>query len=235
MKMKNKTTFQVLMAVGVMLAIIATSQAAIISVSTTAPLVDGADIANDNGAADAGGDQGHIWNNRPHQGQSFVTGSNAGGYTLNAVTMKNLNNTVTNAPTFNVVVGSLTTTGSPETLTQIGSTETGVAPNYVSGNYITFTFATPLTLNANTTYGFLWGSNSSGFVTVNNADDSTYTGGTAISSGDNNVPDLNNVLLRNVDRVFHVDMVEVPEPATIFVMMAAGLPALLKRRRRCRS
>jgi len=224
-------TFRVLTVAGVVLAMTLASQAAVISVSDTAPVVNEADIANDNGAVDAGGDEGHMWSNRPHQGQSFETGSNAGGYTLKAVTMKNLNNTVTNAPTFNVVVGSLTTDGSPEVLTQIGITETGVSPNYAPSDYITFTFTTPLTLSANTTYGFLWGSNGSGFVTVNNLDDATYADGTALSSGDDNTPDLNNVLLRNVDRVFHVDMVEVPEPATMGLLAFGGL-ALLRRRRR---
>ena len=50
--------------------------AATVSVSTTAPTVDGADIANDSGASDAdgSGDWGHMWSNRPHQGQTFVTG-----------------------------------------------------------------------------------------------------------------------------------------------------------------
>ena len=165
-------------------AMLGLSTAATISISATAPTVDGADIANDNGAADAGGDQGHVWSNRPHQGQTFLTGSNAAGYTLNAVTMKNLNNNISNGPTHNVVFGSVTGT----TLTQIGSTETAVAPNYAPGDYLTFSFDTPLTLNANTTYGFLYGSAAAGFVTVNNLDGSTYGGGTAISSGDNNVP-----------------------------------------------
>jgi len=229
--MTQKLTFRVLTIAGVILAMTLASQAAVISVSDTAPTVDGADIANDNGAVDAGGDLGHIWANRPLQGQSFVTGANAGGYTLNAVTMKNLNNTVTNGPTFNLIVGSLTTTGSPEVLTQIGSTETAVSPNYAPLDYITFTFTAPFTLNPNTTYGFLWGSNGSGFVTVNNADDTTYGGGTALSSGAGGVADLNDVLLRDLDRVFHVDMAAIPEPATMGLLAFGGL-ALLRRRRR---
>lgn len=217
-----KTTMPVLTAAAVMSF---SAGAATVTVSSTAPTVDNADIANDSGASDAGGNNGHIWSNRPHQGQSFTTGSNAGGYQLNAVTLKNLNNTAGGA-TFNVVIGTL----SGSTLTQVGSTETGVAPSYSPGNYITFTLDTPLTLSANTTYGFLWGSNGSGFVTVNNLDDSTYTGGTAISSGANNVPDLNNVIARNVDRVFHVDLVAVPEPSSLALLGLGGL--LIARRRR---
>jgi hypothetical protein len=83
------------------------SQAATVTVSSTAPTVDGADIANNNGAVDAGGDLGHIWSNRPLQGQTFTTGNNVGGYLLNAVTLQNLNNTVTSSPVFEVTVGSI--------------------------------------------------------------------------------------------------------------------------------
>ena len=176
-----------------------------VTVSSTAPVIDGADIASDSGAADAGGDQGHMWSNRPHQGQTFLTGSNEGGYLLHAVTLKNRNNTVSNGPTFNVVVGSVTGT----VMTQVGTAETAASPNYAPNDYLTFTFDTPITLAKDTTYGFLWGSAGSGFVTVNNLDDNTYSDGTAISSGDDNLPDLNNLIERAVDRVFHLDLTPI--------------------------
>ncbi len=210
------------------LLLLSPAMAATVTISTTAPTIDGADIANLSGGSDAGGsgNNGHMWSNRPHQGQSFITGSNTGGYQLNAVTLQNLSNNVSSNPTFNVLVGSFAGT----TLTQIGSTETGAAPNYTPGDYITFTFDTPLTLAANTTYAFIWGSNGEGFVTSNNLDDSTYTGGTALSSGDNNVPVLNNVISRNLDRVFHVDLVAIPEPGTALLGLLGGC-ILLRRRR----
>ena len=208
------------------------ANAATVSINGALPTVDGADIANDNGTADAGGNQGHVWSNRPHQGQSFTTGSNAAGYQLSAVTLKNRNNNVTNGPTFNVVIGTLV--GS--TLTQIGATETAVAPNYSPGDYITFTLDTPITLAPNTAHGFLWGTAGQGFVTVNNLADATYAGGTALSSGDNNVPVLGNVIPRNVDRVFHADLTaiasaSVPDPATATLALL-GLGGLMMRRRR---
>ena len=185
-----------------------------VSVSSSAPVVNGSDIVNNSGGSDAGGDQGHVWSNRPHQGQSFTTGANPGGYLLKAVTMKNLNNSVSSGPTFNLIVGRLTGSGSPEVMTQIGTTETGVAPSYSPNQYLTFTLATPLPLDPGTRYGFLWGSAGQGFVSVNNLDDAAYADGTALSSGDNNSANLSNVILRNVDRVFHLDMDAAVAPGT---------------------
>ena len=201
------------------------AMAATITISNIAPTIDGADIGNLSGGFDAGGDEGHMWGNRPHQGQSFTTGSNPGGYQINSVTLRSRGSSGSGS-TFNVVVGSL----SGGIMTQVGSTETAVTGSYVNGSYITFNFDTPLTLNASTTYGFLWGSNAAGFITDNTNNDTAYTGGTGISSGDDNMPDLNNVIDRNVDRVFHVDLVAVPEPSAALLGLLGG--CLLLRRRR---
>ena len=74
-----------------------------------------------------------MWGNRPHQGQSFTTGSNPGGYQINSVTLRSRGSSGSGS-TFNVVVGSL----SGGIMTQVGSTETAVTGSYVNGSYITF-------------------------------------------------------------------------------------------------
>ena len=73
------------------LSIVCSTHAATITVSATAPTQDGADIAQLASSNDPGGNQGHVWSNRPLHGQTFTTGPNPSGYMLNAVSLKNLN------------------------------------------------------------------------------------------------------------------------------------------------
>ena len=100
--------FTALVAVMLSFGIVGLSQAGTMSVSGTAPVVDGQDIAmlNVAGQYDTGGNEGHIWNNRPVQGQTFTTP--AAGVTLNAVTLFNRSNSVTNnTATWTVRVGTV--------------------------------------------------------------------------------------------------------------------------------
>lgn len=74
---------------GVFLAVMASpAQAALMSVSTTAPTIDGADIAQLVGGQTANNDYTAIWSDRPRQGQSFTTTSGAWIYQLQAITLK---------------------------------------------------------------------------------------------------------------------------------------------------
>jgi hypothetical protein len=209
------------------------SAAAVISASATAPTVTTHDIANAIGNEHISDNASDLWPNRPSHGQSFLTLSNVGGYMLNSVTLKSNSggDNGESGTAFNVVIGSL----AAGVMTQIGTTETAVSSSYSSGDWITFTLDTPLALAASTQYGFLMGGSAGGgFRTASNLDDSTYTGGAAISSGSNTgVPNLNSVTDNAGDRVFHVGLtaVPVPEPSTTALLGLGGLALILRRRK----
>ncbi|MDZ7617914.1 MAG: autotransporter-associated beta strand repeat-containing protein, partial [Patescibacteria group bacterium] len=172
------------------------------SASATAPTVGADDIAQLVGGADIGGDQGHIWSNRPTQGQSFLTGASAGGYLLTAVTFQNRDNTATSG-TFTVRIGTISGT----TITTVRLETAGNAASYVPLHYITATLSTPIWLMPNQLYGVDWGSSGAGFVTCNNLDTAgnLYANGAAYSTGTNSVPG-SAVTVHAADRVFHLAM-----------------------------
>jgi MYXO-CTERM domain-containing protein len=202
--------------------------AATMSVSSTAPTVNGADIAqlNVTGHLDPGGDEGHVWSNRPLQGQTFTTGSNPAGYLLNSVTMVNEENTVSNnTATFEVRIGTVLGT----VFAQVGTETSNNAFSYVPNDYITFNYTVPVALLPNTVYGFMWDTSGSGFTTWNNAN-TEYPGGEAFSSGGGGVADDNNLVFRGLDREFHLDIDAIPEPSATMLGLA-GLAFLLRRRR----
>lgn len=177
-----------------------------IGVSGTAPTVNDADIAMliTTGQFDVApaGDGGHIWSNRPNQGQTFTTGSNALGYELSAVTLRNLSNDIdNNSATWTVRVGTVSGTN----FTQVKSETSNNTISYDPGDYLTLSYNSTINLNPNTVYAFDWATDGSGFVAANNSD-SNYAGGQAYSSGDEGTPDDANLAFRASDRVFHVDL-----------------------------
>ena len=200
-----------------------TSNAGLITVSDLTPTIDGADIAmlNAIGQSDPGGNEGHIWSNRPAQGQSFTTGSNFAGYWLNSITLQNEENSFgANNAKFTLRIGSILGTTFSAFSTETNS-NSGLA--YVPNDYITFTFANSILLNSNSLYGFEWDSNSKGFTTWANHN-SNYSGGEAFSSYNGS-----NLIFRDVDRIFHADLTAVPEPSTLAIF-ALGMIGLASRR-----
>lgn len=177
------------------------THAALMSASALAPTVNGADIAQLAGNTDIGGDQGHVWSNRPFQGQSFTTLGNANGYALSSASLFALTGGNT-SPSWNVRVGRIDGSGNFVPIAQ--ETATGVL--LPASQFATWTFDAPIVLAANTTYAFDVKPTGSGFISANNTDVNSYTGGSAISSG---APiAVNPVTVRAADRVFHLDMVE---------------------------
>ncbi|MDP6525923.1 MAG: hypothetical protein QGH15_17035, partial [Kiritimatiellia bacterium] len=168
---------------------------ATMSVSATAPTVDGADIAQLTGGSDPGGNLGHLWSNRPVHGQTFRP---TAASTLYAVTLstRGAGNTGQN---YNIRVGTV----SGSTFTQVAA-ETATSVAIAAWDYVTITFATPIALTANTLYAFDMGCTGSGFISDANAGD-VLADSQAYSSGANGVGS-GTMTLHSLDRVFHVDM-----------------------------
>jgi len=117
------------------------SDAGTISVSSTAPVIDGADIANlanpgpGTGAFDPGGNEGHIWSNRPIQGQTFTTLGNPFGYQLSSVTLQDEQNNINNnSSPFTVRIGSI----SGNAFSQVASESSTNTISYATNDFITF-------------------------------------------------------------------------------------------------
>jgi hypothetical protein len=183
------------------------ASAGVMSVSSTFPTVDNADLGQSAGAADLGGAEGHIWSDRPVQGQVFKTGSNPAGYLLSAMTLQNRDNNTTSG-TFRLRVGSLGTV-SGTVLNELRYETSSNTVSYTAGQYVTGTLSAPIWLRPNSYYGFDWGNTGSGFVTQSNLDTNgdVYTDGKAYSSGIGSTPAAT-ITLRNGDRVFHLDMIQ---------------------------
>lgn len=203
---------------------VSTAAAGNITVSAMTPTVDGDDIAmlNSAGQFDPGGNEGHIWSNRPVQGQTFTTGSNPTGYTLSSITLQNEENTNGgNTATFTARIGTVSGT----TFSAIASETSNNSISYVPNDYMTFNFDAQVQLDPDTQYGFDWTTDGAGFTTWANAD-SNYAGGEAFSSGANHIPNDANLQFRGVDRIFHLDIAAntaVPEPTSVAIWSLLGL------------
>lgn len=239
---------------GVFLATTGMVEASILSVSATAPTVDGADIANLGGTIIDSGTDADLYSAwwydyRPAQGQTFATGSNPGGYTLNAFTLQAQARedqlTFPNVP-FNVYVSSV----SGATATQIAF-DASNAVNIPPLGFVTSAFATPIHLNANSVYAVDWEGlwagalpegNSGRGINLTQTDD-VYSGGSAYSRWEHattggtpsHAADPTTLVFRSGrDQVFHLDMTAIPEPSTCMMLLGSilGLVAYAWRKRR---
>ena len=236
--MKKQTTFRVLTAIGVMLALTAAAPAALMSVSTTDPTVDGDDIAQLAGTTDAGGNAGHAWFNRPVHGQTFTTGTDPSGYFLSAVSLKARvdQNPGTTSPNWTIRAGSVTGTSfnliGNELATGVAIPNTGGTTN---PQWVTWTLGTPILLSPNTLYAFDVDPDGNGFIGLSSGN--VYAGGAAFTSGSNGNP-ANPITLHNFDRAFHVDLAAagppIPEPLTMLAvgLGISGLGGYVRKRRR---
>ena len=201
-------TISIVAIAGFVLALAPAAQAAKITYSPTTTLTpDADDVSNFAGTdSEAGNVTGqdaasYLAYDRSVVGQTFTTGTNVGGYTFNAVSLQHVDydswfHTV-EAATYTVRVTDPSSAGTAGfVLVSETASVDGTEPNQFGGGYtaigtgrwLTLTLDSPITLAANTIYGFdagaLNGTNHLYFDT--NGDGSTsgnYTGGEAYTSG----------------------------------------------------
>jgi hypothetical protein len=208
----------------------------VVTTTGTLPATDGADIASPSGLVDIGGNEGHVWNNRPRQGQVITTGSNPGGYNLDAYSVRvRVDQGSTTSPNWNIQVGSFDSgTGN---VTEIAlETATGVAiPNSTAGNsypaVVTWSLDSPVFLAPNTEYAItVHAIDGGGFISLSD-DTNPYGGGTAISGSIGSGSTANPYTQHTgADRFFHANIVAIPEPSSALFGLL-GLVFVARRRR----
>ena len=207
--------------------------AATVSFSSSAPLVGSNDIANLTGASSVAnnvstGDPNatYVADDRPVQGQSFVTGTNAAGYQLTAVTLRQVT-----YPTYALVPdltysiritrlsgGTLSVLASESASVPEGTQENfptidgGNTQGPGSGRFISFMLAMPIALSPNTTYGFdIGGGATRHYWEMDGTASNPYAGGSAYSSGANGVANVT-LTPRSGDHVFVVKLAPASAP-----------------------
>ncbi len=128
--MQSKTLAGIVAVIVVGVLAAGTALGGIVTVSATAPTPDGADI---HALTKTGTSTDKFWSDTRALGQTFMTGGNAGGYTLDAITLQ----TSTVAPAtkgYTFRVGSVSGTSFTEIASDTGSQGTNMAAD----DYITF-------------------------------------------------------------------------------------------------
>lgn len=159
-----------------------------------------------------------IWTDRPARGQTFTTGSNVAGYTLDAITVQSSGTTATlpHNTSYAVRVGTVSGTS----FAGVASESASYSGNFSANDYVTFTLATPISLSPNSVYGFdvaLTGSNrgwSDSAWMLNRNAQTEYADGSAYSSGANGAGG-STISLHNQDRIFHLNMTAAPSPELV--------------------
>jgi len=132
-------------------ALAASAGAAVMAIGPAAPVVDGEDIAN---LAPATGSE-KLWTDTRAIGQTFTTGSQ--DVVLDAITLQSAAGSLA-TKTYTLTIGTVSGTSYSAFATESGIVQ---SVDSVPDDYWTFTLDTPVTLSANTLYGFDLAMNSS--------------------------------------------------------------------------
>jgi hypothetical protein len=215
----------------------ATANAGIITNSASAPTVTTGDIAN---LVAPTGNQ-NFWSDRAVVGNTFQTPSQGGW--LHAVTFQlneDANGPIQLWQDYRLRIGSVVP-GAPDTINAVFEevTRNDEFDDIPNDTYVTYTLDAPLLLPANEAWAFDlaltrsghgW---QSGITNIRFSGDS-YAGGDYYSPG--NLHQVTALTENNINRntgrdmIFHLDITEVPEPASMALFGLGGL-MLLKRRR----
>ena len=193
------------------------------SSSPTAPIVNGEDIASY--GTSTGTDKWWANNNSGAgscKGQTFTTG--AVDVVLKSITYQVADNQ-TAQPTKNYTVRVGTVSGT--TFSQIHSETFTQNFTWNEGEFMTWTFNTPVQLSANTVYAVDIGmtSSTSGWTTgipYIQMSGNQYAGGKRYTIGQNGVGDTEIHFDNNRDRIFHVDLAHPMEPSPDLGAVVAG-------------
>ncbi|NQT37737.1 MAG: PEP-CTERM sorting domain-containing protein [Planctomycetes bacterium] len=210
----NRFSTGLILAVVTALALATSAGAATLTVGTTAPVVDGEDIANL--AAGTAGEK--LWTDTRAIGQTFTTGSQDA--VLDAITLQSWSGSLL-TKNYTLTIGDVSGTSYSAFATESGIVQ---SVDSVASDYWTFTLDTPVTLSANTLYGFDLAMNSStsgwqsGIPYRASTANSAYTDGQAYRSQTNgqSTPTFGYI---NADKVFHLNMEAAsggdPEPLLV--------------------
>ncbi len=205
-----------------------TTNAATISASTTAPTVDGNDIANL--VASTGAQK--WFNDVEHDaGQTFIPAADG---MVNSITiwLSQGNPNDGGNESVDLRLGTVTRPGGTFTFTDtyVENASLGASPggDWAAGDYVTFTFDTPQAVTAGVEYGIITDAQSMGAwqqgIPYRHRSGNNYANGALINRGSESA---------NTDLIFHLDIdaaAAIPEPST-GLLGIAGLLFLARRRR----
>lgn len=226
------------------------SNAAIQTWSGTAPAVNGGDVANftdagtDAGNVNSGDDVGtYVANNQPGKLQTFTTGNNANGYFISGFSYQQ----AAYDHAFSVDDGWIGWGGYWASFGTVSGTDYNIAYNEFAEPGSTAAFptldagggqfgtanawfniafeSTGYWLAPNTQYAISLWSDNPYFELAGTSDSNAYTGGEAFGET------AGTVAAQTGDHVFHVDLVAIPEPATMGLLGFFGAGILFVRRR----